>query len=76
MVGTIKYEVRPFGNNGVCAPVEKHPKSCFVPSTIARMLEKFPPMNYGISPESIILENNSRIYLSLKLGLLSRNRKK
>lgn len=63
------------GNNRVCAPVEKHSKSCFVPSTIMKMLEKFPPMNYDISPESIIFENNFRIDSSLKLGLLNRNRK-
>lgn len=61
-MGAIEFEVRPFGNNGVCTPVEKHPKSCFVPSTIMRILEKFPPMDYNISPESTILETNYRIY--------------
>lgn len=62
MVGVIESEVRPFGNNGVCPPVEKLPKSCFVLSTMMRMLEKFPPVDYNISHESIILENNYRIY--------------
>lgn len=56
MVGVIKSEARPFGNNGVCPPVEKHRKSCFVLSTIMRMrMEKVPPMDYNISHESIIL---------------------